>query len=1110
MEKTVLEGDSAHLPCSSDTLENTNISWTKDGRQMPQQHTTLLSISSTKLSDAGEYLCQIDAPNKFKYSLIVRKPLSFRSRPNSCVIIPGRSLFMSYRIRLKTSVDWSVRWRLRKGQFTYDLMANETDKMSNSTVKVSNSAGWEYIFSLQIHQMDMFKAGEYYFDFEALEGSEVSGLARDTVAVGVSNDLCQTSPCSAVGTCHNVIDDNLISFSCSCIKGFTGKTCSSFDPEQLGMTGKSYFLTNEGQLTINCNFSPLAYDYIIELQRQNETEPFQTRKEKSISIKVDRSFDDSASIACKATLEMQGKRLTVHDDKIIHFLHELKFLDKFDLHIPNAEENDQATWTRNGYSLGYSNETSIELVADSTPGALQIIRYGNTVIEKHVTCPQSRNQKVICLVFVTINFVQTLIFLLIFSKVKKVQETTGNDEDVDNIENFSNDLNVNDDGNVSDDDCGRNEDFTNVSSTSSLDQEPHSDPNLFQKLKPTNVFQSLSSATQMLQKSNAWIYSTRSLTFIFNLHLFELITAILYLMSGDLVWGTVTLGLIVTVSGVKFSIFLLTRIDFNYGLTRKMLFLAFFNQTIPLVNADLSLFDESLVQDGTENIFQSQTDEPVGEPKKEELVLRHEKSKKALSMLIFCKSFQDLSLFVLNTYILIDSLGMKRICLPNEFNLKMWDKTTFEPLSHERGLVTNLENILKVSPNSRCDCKTWNSGSDFCFPKTRPDDNVGCSVADCYSSPSWVSFFVPLLQLGKSMFSISWTITSDVNPKPAKVHLTIIRFMFISWIVAISDILVLYGQHILITLESSDIHRATYLMMVLLIFQLLSPSYITGLTLGKASSKKKRSLFMSWFLLGSILHLLFFIFPLIALDKYKSGGCLRDMSKNRINFLPVQEPTKILYYSTTNKQWEESILKKYDNLYRVIKKDLYPNDRENFCEKGQECNFFNTRFETDNLIWIFLIIGYLGLTDCILSFGYNLLILHEYRALLAHIEQDDDREAKGQRETDFIENRQPQKRDNEHTSNDRLKQNESFQNKGNRKSDQNMAEKNRHPIQKNENIGTDLNVSGSGMASENKAGKSHRKYGGRDSDTEPDESAMEYENPAFSSDEGATHWMILE
>ena len=115
------------------------------------------------------------------------------------------------------------------------------------------------------------------------------------------------------------------------------------------------------------------------------------------------------------------------------------------------------------------------------------------------------------------------------------------------------------------------------------------------------------------------------------------------------------------------------------------------------------------------------------------------------------------------------------------------------------------------------------------------------------------------------------------------------------------------------------------------------------------------------------------------------------MSQNQLTFLPVSNSAKettILYYSATTEKWHDFIEAKYTAQFRVIPLKLEENDNQELC--GDNCHFYNTRFEADNLIWLFLFIGYLAVIDCIVNLFYNLVVIQECKQM-----QDEDNVTSG-------------------------------------------------------------------------------------------------------------------
>lgn len=135
----------------------------------------------------------------------------------------------------------------------------------------------------------------------------------------------------------------------------------------------------------------------------------------------------------------------------------------------------------------------------------------------------------------------------------------------------------------------------------------------------------------------------------------------------------------------------------------------------------------------------------------------------------------------------------------------------------------------------------------------------------------------------------------------------------------------------------------------------------------------------SWFVVGSLANTVFHIFPLVLLRQTESQGCLRDDPKNRITFLPVQNRESILYYSASNAKWDEDIKGKYNATFRVVPlPDLNPGDALKLCGDTR-CSYFNTRYDTNNLVWLFLGVGYISVIDFLMSQLHNIVQLQEYR-----------------------------------------------------------------------------------------------------------------------------------
>ena len=110
------------------------------------------------------------------------------------------------------------------------------------------------------------------------------------------------------------------------------------------------------------------------------------------------------------------------------------------------------------------------------------------------------------------------------------------------------------------------------------------------------------------------------------------------------------------------------------------------------------------------------------------------------------------------------------------------------------------------------------------------------------------------------------------------------------------------------------------------------------------------------------------------------------MSQNQITFLPVIDSAKnttILYYSATNDKWQGIIEEKYTSQFRVASLKLEEEDNRKLC--GDNCHFYNTRFEADNLIWLFHFIGYLAVIDCIVNLFYHLVVIQQFNKMFDEV-----------------------------------------------------------------------------------------------------------------------------
>ena len=120
-------------------------------------------------------------------------------------------------------------------------------------------------------------------------------------------------------------------------------------------------------------------------------------------------------------------------------------------------------------------------------------------------------------------------------------------------------------------------------------------------------------------------------------------------------------------------------------------------------------------------------------------------------------------------------------------------------------------------------------------------------------------------------------------------------------------------------------------------------------------------------------------FPLLAIFLHRSKGCHQETNLNRITFLPNLHD-HILYYFSSNQKCDADVEEMYKNRYRIVKTVLNQEDKLKLCDNG-ECYFYDTRFENDHFIWLFLCIGYVTIGDSFFNFLFNWSVLYEFNLL---------------------------------------------------------------------------------------------------------------------------------
>ena len=220
--------------------------------------------------------------------------------------------------------------------------------------------------------------------------------------------------------------------------------------------------------------------------------------------------------------------------------------------------------------------------------------------------------------------------------------------------------------------------------------------------------------------------------------------------------------------------------------------------------------------------------------------------------------------------------------------------------------------------------------------------------------------------------------TFNIHPPLKQWYFKLTRFVFVSWALASSCILTLFGSHILYTTYRKKLYQLSLLLSILSVLRLISPLFVAQ----QMRDKLKKTFYLLWYTLGSLINLTYFIFTATALwFVYIEKGCHKDMSRNRVTFLPVEHTNtvKVLYHSS-NIDWNDHLKEKYDRDFRTIPLDLQVSDGKRLC--GQHvCQAYNTRYEVDHLIWLFLYIGYISVADFVINIFHTLQIFQEYKEL---------------------------------------------------------------------------------------------------------------------------------
>ena len=202
---------------------------------------------------------------------------------------------------------------------------------------------------------------------------------------------------------------------------------------------------------------------------------------------------------------------------------------------------------------------------------------------------------------------------------------------------------------------------------------------------------------------------TNCFTFVMQLCIFEMISAISFYFDSNPSWGSISLLVLVceyVAKGITLSMFIH---KYNIPYSRKNMSLAILNQAIPLLTK------------------YSKRDIPQHESKhlkSIENVDLSPKSRNYLRVATLVQVMREFVLVFLSVYILAHTFGIESICIPSSFDSSEWStSTTFELKTVDQSLAAKLERWFHHPSSSNCECKRWELGTDFCFPNSRVGTN---------------------------------------------------------------------------------------------------------------------------------------------------------------------------------------------------------------------------------------------------------------------------------------------------------------------------------------------------------------------------------------------------
>ena len=228
-----------------------------------------------------------------------------------------------------------------------------------------------------------------------------------------------------------------------------------------------------------------------------------------------------------------------------NFLKEYDYGDSIDL--KEIENKTKVVLKHNGVFIDIMDMISHKITAVSTPGTLQVISYGSGREENHVVCPRRVTQRNLVLMFTPVNIIESIatVILILFTKLKEPVKKIS--------KRFS----------------------------KQKTQSKNSTVGSSCQLQLPGKKEGKSTGLHCCRKMKAIVCNC--LTFVLQLCIFEMISAMSFFLDNNSSWGLISLLVLVfeyVAKGVTLSIFIH---KYNVPYSRRNMVLAILNQAIPLL-----------------------------------------------------------------------------------------------------------------------------------------------------------------------------------------------------------------------------------------------------------------------------------------------------------------------------------------------------------------------------------------------------------------------------------------------------------------------------------------------------------------------------------------------